>query len=74
MSKRVNKFLYGWKIYCDYGGGWEYECFETTYNAMKMNRKAYRESSPYPIKIVQGREPNPAYPETVEEKLDAAHS
>lgn len=24
-----NKFLYGWKIYVNYGFGWEYESFET---------------------------------------------
>lgn len=25
---KVNKYLYGWKFYCHYGQGWEYECFE----------------------------------------------
>ena len=61
MSKRPNKYLYGWKFYCDYGQGWEYEGFELTYKAMKENRKAYRESSPYPLKITQGRELNPEW-------------
>jgi len=61
--KRVNKYLYGWKIYVDYGNGWEYECFETTYRGMKENRKTYRENCPYLIKITQGRETNPDYQE-----------
>jgi hypothetical protein len=58
---RVNKYLYGWKFYCHYGQGWEYEIFEETYSGMKENRKAYRENSPYPLKFVRGREINPAW-------------
>ena len=58
---KENKYLYGWKFYVNYGSGWEYECFETTYKAMKENRKAYRENCPYPLKITQGRELNPNY-------------
>ena len=58
----MNKLLYGWKFYVDYGQGWEYEAFEETYAMMVENRKAYRENCPYPLKIVQGRELNPAYP------------
>ena len=26
----INKFLYGWKFYVNYGQGWEYEIFEVT--------------------------------------------
>lgn len=61
--KRINKYLYGWKFYCNYGQGWEYECFETTFDAMKENRKAYRDNSPYPLKITRGREVNPDWRE-----------
>lgn len=61
MKKRVNKYLYGWKFYCDYGQGWEYEHFEETYQGMRENRKAYWENSPYPLKIVRGREMNPEW-------------
>ncbi len=60
-QKRITKWLYGWKFYCNYGEGWEYECFELTRTEMKENRKAYRENSPYPLKISRGREINPDY-------------
>ena len=59
--KKINKYLYGWKIYVDYGQGWEYVCFEDTYKGMKENSKAYRENCPYPVKVTKGREPNPSY-------------
>lgn len=63
--KRVNKYLYGWKFYLNYGQGWEYEIFEETRAGMIENRKAYRENCPqYPLKIVRGREPNPEYKPT----------
>lgn len=58
---RINKFLYGWKFYLNYGQGWEYEIFEDTFEGMKVNRRQYRENCPYPLKIVRGRETNPAY-------------
>jgi hypothetical protein len=73
MPKKNNKYIYGWKFYCDYGQGWEYEVFEDTYAGMVENRKAYRENSPYPLKITKGRVPNDNYVEpTVENKLDHA--
>jgi hypothetical protein len=59
--KRINKYLYGWKFYLNYGQGWEYEIFEETYAGMKENRKAYRENCTYPLRISRGRELNPAY-------------
>jgi hypothetical protein len=71
---KVNKFIYGWKFYSLVDGKWEYETFETTYEMMRTNRKAYRENSPYPLKITKGREPNDKYvppdQQSVEEKLD----
>lgn len=64
MSKRTNKFLYGWRFYLNYGQGWEYEIFEETRAGMIENRKAYRENCPqYALKIVRGRETNPEYKE-----------
>ena len=60
-KKRVNKWLYGWKLYVNYGQGWEYETFELTRAEMKENRKAYRESCRYPQKWTRGREINPEY-------------
>ena len=68
----MNKFIYGWKFYCDYGQGWEFETFEETYEGMVENRKQYRENSPHPLKITKGRLPNDNYRErTVEDKLDS---
>lgn len=58
---RVNKWLYGWKFYVNYGQGWEYEIFEETFQGMRENRAAYRENCPYPLKITRGRETNPDY-------------
>ena len=57
----MNKYLYGWRFYCNYGQGWEYEIFEETHAGMVENRKAYLENSPYPLRISRGREDNPAW-------------
>ena len=56
-----NKFIYGWKIYVNYGQGWEYETFEETYKMMKENVRLYRENCPYPVKVTKGRELNDHY-------------
>lgn len=61
MKKRVNKFLYGWKLYINYGQGWEYETFETTYKEFKINRRAYRNNCCYPKRWSLGRELNPEW-------------
>lgn len=58
---KINKYIYGWKFYLNYGRGWEYEIFEDTRAGMVENRKAYRENCQYPLKITRGRELNPAY-------------
>lgn len=62
-TTRINKYLYGWQFYVEYGAGWEYEIFELTFAEMKEQRKAYRENCPYPLRIRRGREPNPEYQE-----------
>ena len=67
--KKPNKYLYGYKFYCNYGQGWEYELFEETYSGMKENRKAYRENSPYPLRISRGRELNPVWIELHKEEV-----
>jgi len=55
----TNKYIYGWKIYVNYGQGWEYELFETTWKETKARLKEYRENCPqYPIKQAYGRELN----------------
>jgi hypothetical protein len=56
-----NKFLYGHKLYVNYGQGWEYEIFEEDFKGFRENAKAYRENCIYPQKWTHGREPNPAY-------------
>ncbi len=62
-TKRINKYLYGIKLYVNYGQGWEYEIFEETYKGYIINRKAYQENCSYPQKWSKGRELNPEYKE-----------
>jgi hypothetical protein len=63
MKKKINKYLYGWKLYVNYGQGWEYEVFEDTRVGYLANKKAYEESCTYPQIWTRSREPNPAYEE-----------
>lgn len=70
--RKTNKYLYGWKFYVNYGQGWEYETFEETFLGMKENRKAYRENCTYPVKVVRGRETNPAYVEPQQVKVSGS--
>lgn len=58
---KINKYLYGWKLYVNYGSGWEYEIFEETFKGYKENKKAYIENCNYPQRWSRGREKNPAY-------------
>ena len=58
---KVNKYLYGWKLYVNYGQGWEYETFEESYKAYREQRKAYQENCSYPCRWSQGRELNPEF-------------
>jgi hypothetical protein len=60
-KKKINKWLYGWKLYVNYGQGWEYELFEEIFKEGKQRAKKYRENTPYPVKLSSGKEPNPAY-------------
>jgi hypothetical protein len=66
-TKKVNKFLYGWKLYVNYGQGWEYETFETTYKGYRENKRQYQENCQYPQKWTNGRETNPEYQEPTNE-------
>jgi hypothetical protein len=54
-DKHVAKYLYGWKLYVDYGQGWKFETFEDTITGYRKNKKAYRENCLYPQKWVKGR-------------------
>lgn len=66
--KKINKYLYGWKLCVNYGQGWEYETFEETRKGYLENKKAYRENCTYPQKWTKGRETNPEY-----ERLNIEH-
>lgn len=55
---KKNKYLYGWKLYVNYGYGWEYETFENSYSSYIENKKAYRENCNYPQKWSRARELN----------------
>jgi hypothetical protein len=56
--KKKNKYIYGWKLWVNYGQGWEYEIFEETRQGYIENRKAYRENCTYPQKWTRARELN----------------
>ena len=57
-EKKKNKYLYGWKLYVNYGAGWEYETFNESFRDAKAEKKLYLENCNYPVKISQGRELN----------------
>lgn len=62
MPKRVNKYLYLWKLYVCYNGKWEYEIAEDTFKEIRARAKEYRENCPqYPVRYGRGRELNPEY-------------
>ena len=52
----MKKYIYGWKLYVNYGYGWEYEQFESSREGYQENRRAYRENCTYSQKWVRGRE------------------
>jgi hypothetical protein len=45
-----------WRFFCNYGQGWEHEITEYSRDAMKENKRAYLENSPYPLRVTFGRE------------------
>lgn len=46
-----------WRVYVDYGQGWEYEIAEFTKAEAEQRKREYRENCPqYPVKVVKGRE------------------
>lgn len=52
----VRKTVDVWRVYVNYGQGWEHECTELSRADVKVNSKAYRESCPYPVRVRKGRE------------------
>lgn len=60
--KKPTKYIYGFKLFVNYGQGWEYEIFEESRKEILTRVKEYRENCPqYPVKFSKGREPNPEY-------------
>ena len=45
-----------WRLYVNYGYGWEYETTETTWKGRKENGRLYRENCPYPQRWRLGRD------------------
>ena len=68
-QKRVNKYLYGWRLSVNYGQGWEFETFEETLEGYKENKRLYRENCSYPQRWSRARELNPDW-----EALNKAHA
>ena len=61
MSK-TNKYLYMYVVQGNYGSYWEDLAESDTHKEARYNLKEYRISSgPAPHRIIQRREPNPAY-------------
>lgn len=53
--KKANKFSYVWRLWVNYGQGWEHETDELTYQNYKVNRKAYKENCSYPQRWTNAR-------------------
>jgi hypothetical protein len=59
-----NKYLYVWKLWMNYGQGWEDEVWEDTRTEINQRAREYRENCPqYARKIIFSRVPNPEYQE-----------
>lgn len=55
---KAKKYLYVWKLWVNYGYGWEHETTELSRNDYKENRKAYRENCKHPQRWTRARELN----------------
>jgi hypothetical protein len=55
---KINKYLYGWKLWVNYGQGWEYEFFTEIKKHYMEIRKNYKENCKYPQKWTKARELN----------------
>jgi hypothetical protein len=58
MAGYQRKTVDVWRFYVNYGygHGWEHEHTDTTRADMLVNRKAYRDNCPYPLRIKRGRD------------------
>lgn len=55
-NKQPRKTRDVWRLYVNYGQGWEHEITEDTYAGYIENKRLYRENCTYPQRWVQGRE------------------
>lgn len=55
---RARKTRDCWRFFVNYGHGhgWEHETTEFSLDAMREQRRAYRENCAYPLRIRRGRE------------------
>lgn len=53
---KQKKYIFGYKLFVNYGQGWEFEQFEPTRQGFLTNAKLYRENCPYPQKWAWGKE------------------
>ena len=60
--KPVSKYIYGYSLQTNRGKGWtSSDDFFYTLKEARQQLRAYRENSPYPVRIVGAREPNPEH-------------
>ena len=58
----INKWIYSWTLYVNYGNGWNYYEKVYTHKDYKQYRKFYNEYR-FISKWVENRKPNPDYKE-----------
>ena len=57
----TTKYLYLWILQGDYGQGWEDLCASKSFREIRDNLKDYRKNEGGRYRLIQRREPNPAY-------------
>ena len=64
MKEKVNKYLYGWNIWTNYGYGWQIESSyykpESTYADVKQDAAEYRIAKAQ-VRVTRTRVLNPEY-------------
>jgi hypothetical protein len=54
--KRERKTIDVWRIWVNYGQGWEHECSELTWKEAREQVACYRANCNYPVKVTLGRD------------------
>lgn len=60
-TNKPNKYLYGWKLFVNYGNGPEYEYFAENKDMYREQKKIYETNCTYPQKWSRGRLLNPTW-------------